>query len=1305
VSILRFGIPSLDSLIDNGRKPPAAEAGESVQSTSLSIIGPDGTGKSILGLYLAAHYLFDHRSDKQPPLVLYVSTDLSYSMAYRRTWVPFALNYPGKRIVPFDDAGLAHARGDGEAKIGLTKLRPLSEDSTAEADVTVSAFINGKRSQAGILEVGFVDLAANTAGDDWGFINRMLALLPSPGKGGTPHLMLLDAVEGFETLVGDLDAYGQISSRRSRIAQIMRSAHDKCHLVFIAEEPSEERRIPEQFVTDVVLRLRKRIAGDYIRRTLEVEKARGLEHVRGMHPYVIRSGRGSTTGDKVNLDDPAVPAVAPQDPEPAAPSGKPAKEENFQSYFHVFSSLHQYARSVMQRAGEKRPHRPNDKFAGFGIPYLDSMLAGHVDKEQKFEGGFEIMGLPCASVTALIGDALTKKTGLGRAFLGRCFAQYPARLIAVADARPAGEHKIREYLESLKPGPGSIDSAIEILRPALGPGSKRGKQWLKRVAEALAVSGANASDGFAILFTTRDVDAHTVVAEFIRPLLRAFIGSKSNPILEKVVSDHCVDRTICRRLEVHDLPSPILMHVVQRAIWEAQSRICKPEIAPADVNQRFERSHRIRVVIEDFSAVLGTYPEVRNDPLFLPSLLFHLRREGVTSLIVDTHSGQPGMLHSDAAESELRALVDQRLYTWHVPFYGENRVAIAPIPPLTIAAVRELKRRPAPEAKEPDRGRTADEEELEVSPEFEMYTGLEERRPQPVPLEIHVHEETPAFRAYIEKENLFYRSLFAPATHRTGTARDIMISRSGADYESLQDFCYLDNHVRLDHTLVFEVDEFWAIRPANALADVSSYLHERTTANRSRSSGGDPFGLFQPSLAPSEEKIESRARYECFPRYFSTEDQRPKVTPSEDRIDRVPFSWDFGFLVCRKRAWDLASVGRSEVEEVWSNLRRVSDKKDERDRPRNRIGWPQFLHACREVARVESIRTNTPIPAFDLSLLSPESIASLVLEIWASEIDEIESGANLEPNERNWTGGRTDAGLLEWLDEAGNFDEQYRAWKDGADIHFKGHWLALYKTWLVLGETLDLAHLIDPSNAYEFMRREPDPSAVATRQWYKTAANPATTFSPSDPPVAAQLPGKYSVRGDWFLAVSRNSRSLQLAHRAIDVLSTRRANFNRMQMGVGLPARDIRPMEVGVSLYEPNPSEVYAGTRTCMFKPGADGERHSVSYADLLYIGADMQASTLNWLWRSRLNNYDRHTRIFQQWLSRMMVLMNQLKVSEGRGWVDSFEVVRQLNSFGQKDGKKRKEFLQKRPLNSMDEFQKRVGYLVMDLKQASPRD
>ena len=195
------------------------------------------------------------------------------------------------------------------------------------------------------------------------------------------------------------------------------------------------------------------------------------------------------------------------------------------------------------------------------------------------------------------------------------------------------------------------------------------------------------------------------------------------------------------------------------------------------------------------------------------------------------------------------------------------------------------------------------------------------------------------------------------------------------------------------------------------------------------------------------------------------------------------------------------------------------------------------------------------------------------------------------------------------------------------------------------------------------------------------------------------------MRGDWFLAVSRNSRSLQLAHRAIDVLSTRRANFNRMQMGVGLPARDIRPMEVGVSLYEPNPSEVYAGTRTCMFKPGADGERHSVSYADLLYIGADMQASTLNWLWRSRLNNYDRHTRIFQQWLSRMMVLMNQLKVSEGRGWVDSFEVVRQLNSFGQKDGKKRKEFLQKRPLNSMDEFQKRVGYLVMDLKQASPRD
>ena len=143
MSILRFGIPSLDSLIDNGTETHGAASSGLVQSTSLSIIGPDGTGKSILGLHLASHYLFDHRADKRQPLVLYVSTDLSYPMAHDRTWLPFALNYPGRRTVPFDDAGAARVTGEDQREVALDQLRPLSEESAPGHSASVSSFING----------------------------------------------------------------------------------------------------------------------------------------------------------------------------------------------------------------------------------------------------------------------------------------------------------------------------------------------------------------------------------------------------------------------------------------------------------------------------------------------------------------------------------------------------------------------------------------------------------------------------------------------------------------------------------------------------------------------------------------------------------------------------------------------------------------------------------------------------------------------------------------------------------------------------------------------------------------------------------------------------------------------------------------------------------------------------------------------------------------------------------------------------------------------------------------------------------
>jgi hypothetical protein len=118
--------------------------------------------------------------------------------------------------------------------------------------------------------VYLVDLASYSAGDDWGFINRLLAMTDEPDEGQPRHLMVIDAIEGLEVLAGERDVFGEERPRRSRVAQLLRTAREKFHLVFIAEEPVDGARVPEEFVTDVVLRLSYQKDRDYLRRTLEI---------------------------------------------------------------------------------------------------------------------------------------------------------------------------------------------------------------------------------------------------------------------------------------------------------------------------------------------------------------------------------------------------------------------------------------------------------------------------------------------------------------------------------------------------------------------------------------------------------------------------------------------------------------------------------------------------------------------------------------------------------------------------------------------------------------------------------------------------------------------------------------------------------------------------------------------------------------------------------------------------------------------------------------------------------------------------
>lgn len=368
---LQFGIPSLDILFDLDVQAAWAEGNRDttldLDPTSITIIGPDGTGKSLLSLHLASTYAATATEGPQHARVLYVSTDLKFKKA-KKVWDNFQLGIPGKRQIPFEHASDREVRSQKNLPVELRELTPeLSGDSL------LVEFLEDDDKSKGT--VGFVDLASHSAGDDWGAVNRILAVLQR-GISESRHLIVIDSVAGFETLVGTLDGFGEASSRRARVARIMRSASEDCHVVFIVEEAKEQEHLPEEYVTDVVIRVRRVQVKEHTRRTIKIEKARARSHSSDEHSFEIRDRRGSTTGMQQNHDDPS----------------------STNSYVHIFPSL-AHLNFITTREKTDRPPNRFSRFAGFGIEFLDNMLASDPEINPE-ETNVDKRGLPCGSVAS-----------------------------------------------------------------------------------------------------------------------------------------------------------------------------------------------------------------------------------------------------------------------------------------------------------------------------------------------------------------------------------------------------------------------------------------------------------------------------------------------------------------------------------------------------------------------------------------------------------------------------------------------------------------------------------------------------------------------------------------------------------------------------------------------------------------------------------------------------------------------------------------------------------------------------------------
>ena len=1412
---LRFGIQSLDKLIgtvgledagnqrfgiDLGKVTPAEESDVAVNpiTSSICLAGPDGTGKSVLSLHLAAHYLADsleeHTATGRPVpkdlKVLYISTDLTYNMAFKG-WKRFALNRPLERKEPLVELSKGRKQPDDNSRIeiGLKQYFPTGDGASHQSIVKYLENYEPTHASPIEAEVCFVDLASRTAGDDWGFVHRLLSSLEEPGPNDPRHLVILDAVEGFETLVGDLNAFGEKSSRRSRIAQVMRLASGRCHLLLVVEE-GRQQRFPEEFVTDVVIRLRNVDTGRYLRRTVEIEKARGQAHKRGQHPYVIRDGMGSLTGYRNNADDPEVFRDHT--------SGK------HQGYVHVFPSLDYTSREAMTARADPLSTPDKERFAAFGLPYLDNMLGGKGEKaDLDPDEGFDTRGLPCSSVTALIGDSLTQKSRLGKAFLSRSFYSFAEDLRQIINRdseSPEAEKIVVEFENGIREVAEGKTSSKELARRTIDTINNR----VEMLSEHLYKENYYP---VAVLFTTQDLNPEGLANEFYqwlrdetqsvpKPLRNdAKGGEKSShhdfstelakrierftasyrkhvitrgetekhfksgkkyierreaykiysirrtalPTIDRLLKTHIREHTVCRRFEIHDLPGPVLMNIFERSIEHAQrimffgKKDMEPLPRPAP---RFRESWRIRVVVDDLNSFRNTYAEVREDPLLLPSLLFTLGREGVTSLIIDTQaSGSPDLSITERFDSSVRQLVQTRIYIWRLPFYGENRVAISVIPPISHeyrGLIRELRWE--------TRGESETDRALTVDPHFELYSGLEVGQPRPVQLEVRLYCDAASVERYIATEEKLLREIFTPVMRHNQELK-VIVPTPRHEYELLRDACHVQRDTRLDHTTILQVNEFWWLRRpkqrrAGAFRSQWNYLTAVTTTLKEDEYQSDPvtdpFSVFQPPLfeqtaaKSNRRRLNQRAatkrRLDFFDPHCGYRYELLQKNDDETYyVDRVPYTWDFGFLLCNAKAWeevcDLENKPNSDsgqkVSRVWRKLRKATN-----DEKSQAVSWREFLAASKIVADFHSYRTSTKAVAFDFTMLVPESFSCLMLEMWFSEsYNSLKAYADQDQKEENYpeqTKERLeDIGRRRWYSEMQNPVSLLNTLKRHQGDSLKtilekrtSHKqincfsLELYKVWLLLTETIDFEELVDNSSHldFEFKSRDVGPNAVSARHWYKTASSFMDSLTPEQVEynwVPVRMPGHFSVRADWFLAVAGGSRSSRLADHALDLLSSKRANVTRLQEGIGLPTRKL--FGEGETSY----------LRTRLISAPRGEALTNIKYDQLKRIGAQPDGKEeFFWLWRSGIFGYNRHSRVWHKWLNRSLLWWHSWRQRYGSNWKNGFELYDLLHDieFSQDNelvAQKRKE-LEQEKLDSWNEFAGLRDILIAELEEVS---
>ena len=1199
-SAISFGLASIDSLID-----PYSLAYQVDDDSPLvgCIVGPDGVGKSILGLTAASLYAATNY-ESTDVRVIYASTDLNIVQA-DASWKHFGLDLPKERRnkilktieqLYFDEDDILELKARDTALADNCDLRWLSPFpsipgnaahqasgglSKTPIPISFENIFQDRKPKGKKSIVDFLDLAEYSAGDDWGLLNRVIGLLecrfPKPHL---PHLLVIDAVEGLETMAGNVDAFGLRRSRRSRLAQLVRIARKaRCSILFVIEQKSPDIKLDEIFISDLVLRLNVMQKDGYLQKSIEIEKARSVPHVRGVHELQIRDGRGGY-GDLYVPDDPRITLDR-------------KGNHYFLGYMQVWPSLHQKAKLGLDALVPSEP--------SYDVQEIEPLSSDPMPQEQDHQ---------------IVGENHEQNPLIGSQGSRTDSPETSAPAATSQELTWFGIPELDELITQTRVT--NLNSTKGRIVVSIGEaGTLKSRLAYSFLAEAFRRDDAKEKVvSGAILITSEGLNSKEM-----RGALKAW---GANPIRPD-------EQVLVRPIQPRFLSSSGFLFRLKLCIRHmklALKQLSGSEPSPSN----------IRIVIDNWNTILDSHPSLSQDPQILQRVFQLLREEMVLAHIVGTQPGSPSASSGLLRAHNIGQLEAIHLHTWPVDFFGDRKIAVTSSLPGSgdrRTSIYELAR---------DTESNCDYR-VKILKDFELYEDLESGKAKRVDLRVKLYsgfhaalDAAPASTATYSQE---VSALFGDLFPNSKNGREVVSFENIERYDAFKEYIQNMEPSRLDETLVFQVDEFWNVQSGSEanLADLSGYL---TTAQKQQSGikrdwfeDGVPNGNTKVPLHKdfglllADQSAWFRAMNCEIEGYFWCKNESaiyPWFIASQTDYSSMPALKNGGvFGIGPGNAGYLSRPIL--VSDVWNALCLPESRLPDRDQNMSGKGvnlifapsWDLFLASCRAVANYCG-----KLP-FDIDLRTSETLSSFILEVWISRIrDRIAKDPTQWEQAPMSNPGRVFTDLF----------ASHETGDCGFTLpQFVSRWLVEldYSVRLVAG------YLPSRFKKHDLPMSTADENSIAFRTWFAPAVLCQKQNQDLTP---LRLPGKFSVRGDWHVGVANGSRSLQLAQNAIDKLVSDSMNRKRLRDGVGLPVRH------SVSLgHIESPLEISMNA----------GPRKRLRYSDICELEPKISRAqgefepSLQRIFRSCFKRYDQHSSEFFLLLTELLRKVTPLTPEEIR--------------------------------------------------------